>query len=53
LAVLLGSICTAYAQIAAVKVMKTITPYTMMLTINLEPIYGIILALIVFSESEK
>lgn len=50
---LLGSICTAYAQIAAVKVMKTITPYTMMLTINLEPIYGIILALIVFSESEK
>ena len=49
----LGSICTAYAQIAAVKVMKTITPYTMMLTINLEPIYGIILALIVFSESER
>ncbi|MFP9114810.1 DMT family transporter [Flavobacterium sp. RHBU_3] len=50
---LLGTICTAYAQIAAVKVMETITPYTMMLTINLEPIYGIILALIVFSESEK
>jgi drug/metabolite transporter (DMT)-like permease len=49
----LGSICTAYAQIAAVKVMKTITPYTMMLTINLEPIYGIILALIVFSKSER
>lgn len=49
----LGSVCTAYAQIAAVKVMKTITPYTMMLTINLEPIYGIILALIVFSESER
>lgn len=49
----LGSICTGYAQIAAVKVMKTITPYTMMLTINLEPIYGIILALLVFSESER
>lgn len=50
---ILGSVCTAYAQIAAVKVMKTITPYTMMLTINLEPVYGIILALIVFKESEK
>ena len=50
---ILGSVCTAYAQIAAVKVMKTITPYTMMLTINLEPIYGIILALIVFEESER
>jgi drug/metabolite transporter (DMT)-like permease len=50
---LLGSVCTAYAQIAAVLVMKTITPYTMMLTINLEPVYGIILALIVFKDSEK
>jgi drug/metabolite transporter (DMT)-like permease len=50
---ILGSICTAYAQIAAVKVMKTITPYTMMLTINLEPVYGIILALLVFKADEK
>jgi len=49
----LGSICTGYAQIGAVKVMKTITAYTMMLTINLEPVYGIILALIVFKDSEK
>lgn len=50
---ILGSFCTAYAQIAAVKVMKTITPYTMMLTINLEPVYGIILALIVFKSEEQ
>ncbi|MDV6169799.1 DMT family transporter [Flavobacterium sp. DG1-102-2] len=50
---ILGSVCTGYAQIGAVKVMKTITAYTMMLTINLEPVYGIILALIVFKESEK
>ena len=50
---ILGSFCTAYAQIAAVKVMKFITPYTMMLTINLEPVYGIILALIVFKDNEK
>lgn len=50
---LLASVCTAYAQIAAVKVMKTVTPYTMMLTINLEPVYGIILALMVFKSGEK
>ncbi len=50
---LLASVCTAYAQIAAVKVMKTVTPYTMMLTINLEPVYGIILALWAFESSEK
>lgn len=49
----LSSICTAYAFIASVKVMKYLSPYTVMLTINLEPIYGIILAVIVFSEKEK
>lgn len=50
---ILGSFCTAYAQIAAVKVMQYISPYTMMLTINLEPVYGIILALMVFKANEK
>ncbi|MGH2667416.1 DMT family transporter [Flavobacterium sp.] len=49
----LSSVCTAYAFSASVKVMKYLSPYTVMLTINLEPIYGIILALIVFSEKEK
>ncbi len=50
---ILSSICTAYAFIASVKVMRSITPYTVMLTINLEPIYAIILALIIFGEKEK
>ena len=50
---ILGSFCTAYAQIAAVQVMKFISAYTMMLTINLEPVYGIILALIVFKSEER
>ncbi len=51
--ILLGSICTAYAFIASVKVMKYLTPYTVMLTINLEPIYAIVLALIVFGNTEQ
>ncbi|CAI8380566.1 MAG: Uncharacterised protein [Formosa sp. Hel3_A1_48] len=49
---LLASICTAYAFIASVYVMKYITPYSVILTYNLEPIYGIILALIIFPKSE-
>ena len=51
--IILSTFCTAYAFIASVKVMKFLSPYTVMLTINLEPIYGIILAVIVFKETEK
>ncbi|MFY0631571.1 MAG: EamA family transporter [Flavobacteriaceae bacterium] len=50
---LLSSVCTAYAFIVSVDVMKYLTPYTVMLTINLEPIYAIILALMVFGEKER
>ncbi len=50
---ILSSICTAYAFIASVEVMKYISPYTVMLTINLEPIYAILLALFIFGEKEK
>lgn len=50
---ILGSFCTAYAFIASVHVMKYLSPYTVMLTINMEPIYGIILAVLVFNEKEK
>lgn len=51
--IILSSICTAYAFIASVKIMKFLTPYTVMLTINLEPVYGIILAVLIFGEKEK
>jgi drug/metabolite transporter (DMT)-like permease len=50
---ILSSICTAYAFIASVKVMKYLSPYTVMLTINLEPVYAIILALFIFGDKEK
>lgn len=49
----LSSICTAYAFIASVQVMKYLSPYTVMLTINLEPVYAIILALFIFGDKEK
>jgi len=50
---ILSSICTAYAFIASTAVMKYLSPYTVMLTINLEPIYGIIIAVIVFEDKEQ
>lgn len=50
---ILSSICTAYAIIASTAVMKFLSPYTVMLTINLEPIYGIILAVLIFKDKEQ
>ena len=50
---ILASICTAYAFIASVYIMNYISPFTVILTYNLEPVYGILLALILFPESEK
>jgi len=51
--VVLGSVCTAYALTASTMLLEKISPFTMMLTVNLEPVYGIILALIVLGNSEK
>ena len=50
---ILSSFCTAYAFIVSVDVMKHLTPYTVVLSINLEPVYAIILALMIFGESEE
>ena len=49
---ILASVCTAYAFIASVAVMRHLSPYTIMLTINLEPVYGILLAFWVFGSDE-
>lgn len=53
LIVLLSSVCTAYAFTASVNVMKKLTPYTVMLTTNMEPVYGIILAYFILGGKEK
>lgn len=50
---ILASVCTAYAFIAAIRVMRYISPYTVVLTYNLEPIYGILIAIFLFPEKEK
>ena len=50
---LLGLVCTAYPFIVAVDIMKEISPYTISLTVNLESVYGIILAYFIFGNDEK
>ena len=49
---ILGTICTAFALTYSNKLLSKVTPFTMMLTVNLEPIYGIILAILIFKDSE-
>ena len=51
--IVLGVIATAFAFVGSVKVMETLTPFTVSLTVNLEPVYGIILAFFIFGEEEK
>jgi len=49
---LLGIVCTAYAFVVQVGIMKVLSAYTVVLSINLEPVYGIIAANFIFGESE-
>jgi drug/metabolite transporter (DMT)-like permease len=49
----LGIVCTTFAFVASVNVMKELSPFTVSLTINLEPVYGIIIAYLLFGDSEK
>ena len=50
---LLGTICTAAIFVWMTEIMRHITPYALIMAINLEPIYSIIIGLIIFSDSEK
>ena len=49
---LLASICTAFAFVQSVRIMRYLSPFTVVLTISMEPIYGILLALLVFGADE-
>ena len=51
--VILGIVCTAFAFVGSVIVMKQLSPYTVVISTNLEPVYTIILAYFIFGEKEK
>lgn len=48
----LGVVATSFAFVVCVDVMREISPFTVALTINLEPVYTIILALAIYGEEE-
>lgn len=50
---ILGGVCTVYAFSVSVDLMKRLTVFSINLTINLEPVYGIVLAVLIFGEKEK
>ncbi len=49
---ILGIICTAFAFTVQVDTMRQLSAFMVALTINLEPIYGIFLAFVLFNEYE-
>jgi drug/metabolite transporter (DMT)-like permease len=50
---ILGGICTSFAFVVSVEVMKFLSPYNVIMAVNLEPVYSILLALVLFGESES
>lgn len=49
---ILGVLCTAMIFVWMTEIMRYITPFSLIMAINLEPIYSIILALIIFGDDE-
>jgi drug/metabolite transporter (DMT)-like permease len=48
----LALVCTVYAFSVSVNLMKRLSVFFMQLTLNLEPVYGIILAVLIFGKTE-
>ena len=49
---LLASLFTAYPMFESIRLMRYISPFTLILAVNLEPIYGILFAYFIFGVSE-
>jgi drug/metabolite transporter (DMT)-like permease len=49
----LSLVCTVYAYAVGVRLLRKFSPYMAILTVNLEPVYGILLAVFIFGNSER
>ena len=49
----LSLVCTVYAYSVGIKLLRKFSPYLAILTVNLEPVYGIVLAVLIFGASER
>lgn len=50
---ILALVCTVYAYSISVELMQRLSAFVINLTVNMEPVYGIILAFVIFGEEEK
>lgn len=48
----LGILCTSFAFLATIEVVKRLGAFTVSLSINLEPVYTIVLAIVILNENE-
>jgi drug/metabolite transporter (DMT)-like permease len=51
--VLLSLCCTVWAQSLALNALKKLTSFTVTLSVNLEPVYGILLAFLFYNENRE
>jgi drug/metabolite transporter (DMT)-like permease len=51
--IILSGACSVYAYTTAVELMKKVSVFLIQLTLNLEPVYGIVMAVIIFGAEEK
>jgi drug/metabolite transporter (DMT)-like permease len=49
----LSWVCTVFAYTMSIELMKKFTAFAMNLTVNLEPVYGIIMGILIFGQKEK
>lgn len=49
---ILAFVCSVYAYVIAIDLMKKFSVFFIQLSLNLEPVYGIILALLIFGKNE-
>lgn len=50
---ILSMVCTVYAYTVGVGLLRKFSPYMAVLTVNLEPVYGILLAVLIFGNTER
>jgi len=50
---ILAFVCTVYAYSASIQLMKKMSAFVVNLTINMEPVYGIVFAFLIFGDKER
>lgn len=50
---LLGVVCTVFPWLASLRILETLSPYTIALTVTLEPVYSLVLAYVLFPGEEQ